>query len=78
MEANMSRMYQSPQITWPRRGVLATFFSAVFSVRSEANTHASLDQMPRDRLADLGIAPRTEANFRSSGERGRIPQAQLW
>jgi hypothetical protein len=34
-----------------------------------------LDTMSRDRLEDMGIAPCTEANFRTSGESGPIPCA---
>ncbi|MFW2541115.1 hypothetical protein ACN2XU_00640 [Primorskyibacter sp. 2E107] len=37
-----------------------------------------LDDLPHDRLEDMGIAPRTEANHRHSGQTGRIPQAPLW
>ncbi|MCU4654241.1 hypothetical protein N8I71_15465 [Roseibacterium sp. SDUM158016] len=34
-----------------------------------------LDTMWRERLEDMGIAPCTEANFRTSGESGPIPCA---
>ena len=34
--------------------------------------------MPSDRLADIGLPQRTEANRRHSGQRGAIPQASLW
>lgn len=37
-----------------------------------------LDEMPRDRLRDMGIAPRTEANTRTSGEAGLIHPMPFW
>ncbi len=47
-----------------------------FRLRRDA---VRLDQMPRDRLEDMGIAPRTEANYRHSGESGPLPSTNtLW
>ena len=37
-----------------------------------------LDEMPAERLADMGLTPRTEANRRSSGDLGAIPRAELF
>lgn len=37
-----------------------------------------LDGLTRERLEDMGIPPRTEANMRHSGQKGSIPQASLW
>lgn len=43
------------------------------------NTEAwRLDAMPRERLEDMGIAPRTEVNNRISGEHGRVPSVSSW
>lgn len=37
-----------------------------------------LDALPRERLEDIGIAPRSEANRRHSGESAPVPRAQRW
>jgi hypothetical protein len=42
---------------------------------SRAQNHC-LDYMPRERLEDMGIPPRTEANFRTSGEAGPLPRGE--
>ena len=47
----------------------------LWNARTGADDRA-LDTMPRERLEDMGIAPRTEANFRSSGQTGPIPGGQ--
>lgn len=47
----------------------------ILRIRSDA---ARLDTLPRDLLADMGIAPRTKDNERHSGQRGRLPSAQSW
>lgn len=39
---------------------------------------ARLDALPRDRMDDIGLAPRSAANRRHSGEGGRAPQVTLW
>jgi len=46
-------------------------------LRSHADARA-LDDMPAERLADIGLAPCTPANFRSSGDYGSIPRADLF
>ncbi|MBT9385346.1 hypothetical protein KM176_15850 [Pseudooceanicola sp. CBS1P-1] len=38
----------------------------------------ALDALPRERLEDLGIAPRSAANHRHSGQAGPIPRAETW
>jgi uncharacterized protein YjiS (DUF1127 family) len=39
---------------------------------------AVIKALPRDRLHDIGLAPRSRVNLRHSGERGPIPGAELW
>ena len=44
--------------------------------RRRAKDARALDEMPAERLADMGISPRTDANRRSSGDFGPIPRAE--
>lgn len=46
--------------------------------RRRAQDAKALDEMPAERLADMGLTPLTEANRRSSGDLGAIPRAQLF
>lgn len=46
-------------------------------LRMRKETH-ELKNLPSDRLEDLGIAPRTAANHRSSGETGKLLPTRLW
>lgn len=54
------------------------FFTSIREARRMARDKRLLSQLPADRLADMGIAQRSEANGRSSGEAGDIPRADLW
>lgn len=44
----------------------------------DQSTAKTLSTLSRDRLDDIGIAPKSDANHRNSGEAGPIPQAPLW
>ncbi|PRY21467.1 hypothetical protein CLV78_10980 [Aliiruegeria haliotis] len=59
-----------------------TFLSRIVSLlrasRCLASDNHRMKSLPSDRLDDMGIAPRTDANARSSGEAGPIPRADLW
>ena len=47
------------------------------AIRMKADARR-LELMPRDRLEDMGIAPRTKVNYRSSGEPGQVERPPLW
>ena len=59
----------------PRAGATAALLRRILR---RGCAPARLRDMPRERLEDMGIAPRSEANRRSSGEAGPIPRADLW
>ena len=74
----MDRLLATLNINLPRTGLFASIRDRFVRAQSITHAHERLDVMPRERLADMGIAPCTEANLRSSGEAGPIPQATLW
>lgn len=53
-------------------------FARHLSPVSRPASGPSHDHLPAERLADMGLPPRTEANRRHSGQAGPIPQAPLW
>lgn len=68
-------------LSLPRHAVsrsLSVFFLALQRNRRMENDTNRLDELSRERLEDMGISPRTEANMRHSGQKGSIPQASLW
>ncbi|QFS83778.1 hypothetical protein FIU97_13605 [Roseivivax sp. THAF40] len=72
----MTRILALPQSV--RSHPLITIFRQIREARRQARDAARLDTLPRDRLDDMGIAPRSEANRRHSGARGPIHQMPLW
>lgn len=58
---------------------LATILSrfAPSAPMSHHDTGAT-DNLPADRLADMGLPARTEANRRNSWEHGPVPRSDLW
>ncbi|SIT11532.1 hypothetical protein SAMN05421759_11737 [Roseivivax lentus] len=68
-------------LTLPRRilnNPFTQFFRDLREARRIARDAARLETMPRERLEDMGIAPRSAANHRDSGQAGRIAQPTLW
>lgn len=70
------------QLLSPPRHAVSRFLSVFFRTlqrnrRVKTDTNL-LNELPRERLEDMGISPRTEANMRHSGQTGSIPQASLW
>ncbi len=57
---------------------LASFLRTIREFDRIRTDAARLDSLPRERLEDMGIAPRTKANLRHSGQTGRINQTPLW
>lgn len=57
---------------------VANLFRILRDIHRIRSDVSRLDTLPRDRLADMGIAPRSEDNKRHSGQYGRLPTAQLW
>ena len=67
-------------ISLQRIALISPFAGFLRRLRIRANSFAddtALDTIPSERLADMGIAPRTEQNRRHSGEPGSIPRADL-
>ena len=66
----------------PRRPSLRRLVAGLWAADAEAQRNArdaaALAEMPAERLADMGLPPRTEANRRTSGEPGAVPKAALW
>ena len=58
--------------------VVSAFLRHLHLAQRTGTDAARLAEMPRERLEDMGITPRTDANRRTSGQRGRVPQAPLW
>lgn len=59
-------------------GALSAFVRVVHFPRWQPTTLTSdTADLPADRLADMGIAPRTAANRRASWEYGPAPKAEL-
>ena len=68
-------------LTLPRvfhHAPLAAFLRQLREARRLRADARQLDSLPRERLEDMGIAPRTEANHRHSGEAGNPAEMQLW
>lgn len=68
-------------LSLPRHAVsrsLSVFIRTLRRNRRVENDTNRLDELSRERLEDMGISPRTEANMRHSGQKGSIPQASLW
>ena len=57
---------------------LGKIFLAINEIRRIHADASRLATLPRDRLEDMGISPRTEDNQRHSGQRGRIPPSRVW
>ncbi len=68
-------------LSLPRNAVswsLSAFFRTIGSNGWVEVETDRLDGLSRERLEDMGIPPRTEANMRHSGQKGSIPRASLW
>lgn len=72
----MTRILALPRTI--RSNPLVAFLRQIREERRQARDAARLDTLPRDRLDDMGIAPRTEANRRHSGAQGPVRQTPLW
>lgn len=57
---------------------LASFLRTIREFDRIRTDAARLDSLPRERLEDMGISPRTKANLRDSGQTGRMPQTPFW
>ena len=64
--------------TWTPRRSLKTLIAAIVQMRRARMDAAKLDQLSADRLRDMGITGRTDANLRYSGQAGDLPKATLW
>jgi hypothetical protein len=74
----MDRILSIPRLAARRTGLFAAILHRLAEgFRQRAETR-HLDSLPRERMEDLGLAPRTVANHRHSGEAGPIPRAPLW
>ncbi len=68
-------------LTLSRLGLTRSFAMTLHALRERRRMSADarhLDALPRDRLDDMGIAPRTEANRRHSGQPARMPRPPIW
>lgn len=74
----MTRTLINTDFARPRTGFFASLLGRISHARKIGSDTRRLDTMPRERLKDMSIAPRTEANYRTSGEAGPIPQTTLW
>ncbi|MGR3323219.1 MAG: hypothetical protein ACU0DK_14960 [Pseudooceanicola sp.] len=74
----MIRILSTPRIVQPRNGFFATLLQTLCNMARMIGDARRLDTLPRDRLDDMGIAPRNEANRRSNGEHGPISHATMW
>lgn len=60
------------------KGLLASMLHRfIETARLNRDAHR-LDSLPSDRLADMGMTPKTQANRRNSGKAGQIPPTMLW
>ncbi len=74
----MNRIQTFTRITRPRREFFATLlYRFAHAVRMISDARR-LDSMAGDRLDDMGIAPQSEANRRSSGDQGPVPHVTMW
>lgn len=60
------------------RAVLAQPLQALRLYLRQRRDAARIDALPQDRLRDMGLSGRTEANARQSHQRGDLPKASLW
>lgn len=74
----MNHILNSTRIIRPRSGFFTTLLHSIGHGAQILADSRRLDSMPRDRLDDMGIAHRSDANRRSSGEQGPIPHAPMW
>lgn len=74
----MIRILTTTRILRSRSGFFANLLQSLGHMAWMIGDDRRLDTLPRDRLDDIGIAPRSEANRRSSGQHGPIPKAPLW
>lgn len=74
----MTRILSTTRIVRPRSGFFATLLHSLGHMARMIGDARRLDTLPCERLNDMGIAPRSEANRRSSGEQGPIPHAPMW
>lgn len=74
----MNRILTSTRSVQPRRSLFATLLHSLGHAARMIGDARRLDAMPRDRLDDMGIAPLSDANHRTSAEAGPIPRAQMW
>lgn len=73
----MTRILTTTRTVRPRSGLLAALLRRLGHRARMIADERRLDTLPSDRLEDMGIAPRSEANRRSSGEQGPIPHALM-
>lgn len=57
---------------------VATIFRDLKEAHRIRTETGRIETLPRDRLEDMGIVPRSEDNQRHSGQYGPLPQTQLW
>ncbi len=55
-----------------------SIFRTLKEMRRIQTETGQIDTLPRDRLEDMGIAPRNKNMQRNSGQYGPLPKAQLW
>ncbi|MCE0507324.1 hypothetical protein LR948_18345 [Roseivivax sp. GX 12232] len=72
----MSRIFAAPRTEF--RNPLPALLRRIACHLRMRKAIQELEELPSDQLEDLGIAPRTTANRRTSGETGKLPQAPLW
>lgn len=72
----MDRIHVHPRGTLG--AYLGRFLRALNDHRRAQVEAARLDTLPRERLLDIGIVPRTEDNLRHSGQTGSLIHPQLW
>ncbi len=74
----MTRILTTPPIIRTRSGFFSTLLHSLGHMARMRGDARRLDTLPGDRLDDMGIAPRSEANRRSSAEHGPVPHAPTW
>ncbi len=74
----MTHILTKPRTVQPRSGFFAILLQRLGQMTRMTCGARRLDTLPFDRLKDMGIAPRSAANRRSSGEHGPIPRAPMW
>lgn len=74
----MTRTLATARFARPSIGVFSLLLRHLGHAIRMRRDAQRLDEMPRDRLRDMGIAPRTEANSRTSGEAGLPHPLPFW